>query len=193
MRHSYGTALFVVPRRRIRLTTLCIFILIVIAFPFFHANPRASHDVLFGDNQRLSRYLEVVTPWTKPAPTQIPMDGNANKGLQPDNQAKLALPVQEDIEDRWGLEESYDEDLNNLPKHTLNGNGLLITNPDGAHPIYELTRRAKFEWGRKHRRASKTLRQAVDEYKRRYGRLPPRGFDHWCVTTRCHQLNSISR
>ena len=84
-------------------------------------------------------------------------------------------------------------DLNNLPKHTLNGNGLLITNPDGAHPIYELTRRAKFEWGRKHRRASKTLRQAVDEYKRRYGRLPPRGFDHWCVTTRCHQLNSISR
>lgn len=31
-------------------------------------------------------------------------------------------------------------------------------------------------------RQSKTLTEAVEEYKRRYKRLPPKGFDDWRVS-----------
>src|SRR5690606_31319995 len=32
---------------------------------------------------------------------------------------------------------------------------------------------------RKHDRASRTLKEACAEYKRRYGRRPPKGFEKW--------------
>lgn len=34
-------------------------------------------------------------------------------------------------------------------------------------------------WALKHSHASTNLPEAVSEYKRRYNRSPPRGFDHW--------------
>ena len=66
-----------------------------------------------------------------------------------------------------------------LEKHTYRADGLLEVNPNGPHPIFKLIRDAEVAWKNKHRRASKTLREAVAEYKRRYKRDPPRGFDHW--------------
>lgn len=66
-----------------------------------------------------------------------------------------------------------------LEKHTYRADGLLEVNPNGPHPIFKLIRDAEVAWKNKHRRASKTLKEAVAEYKRRYGRDPPRGFDHW--------------
>ena len=77
--------------------------------------------------------------------------------------------------DRRG--DSYLEAL--LPSHTWGKDGLLVVNPDGEHPIYELIRRAEAKWVDKQRRTSKTLEQAVKEYERRYSRPPPLGFDHW--------------
>lgn len=68
-----------------------------------------------------------------------------------------------------------------LGKHTYRTDGLLEVNPNGAHPIYELVRDAQGRWDKKLERASRTLKQAVKEYKRRYKRAPPRGFDDWCV------------
>jgi len=47
------------------------------------------------------------------------------------------------------------------------------------HPIYELISRAEKEWQGKLDRASKTLDQAVAEYRRRYLRAPPKGFELW--------------
>ncbi|CEQ39606.1 SPOSA6832_01136, partial [Sporobolomyces salmonicolor] len=47
------------------------------------------------------------------------------------------------------------------------------------HPIHLLIRRAKAEWADKVRRQSQDLPSAVQEYERRYGRRPPRGFDEW--------------
>lgn len=38
---------------------------------------------------------------------------------------------------------------------------------------------AKFAFISRLAKQSKTLPEAVAEYKRRYGRDPPRGFDHW--------------
>ncbi|KAF9220836.1 hypothetical protein BS17DRAFT_713280 [Gyrodon lividus] len=66
-----------------------------------------------------------------------------------------------------------------LEEHTYTPDGLLVVNPNGPHPIFELMRNAETEWEAKLARASKTLDEAVAEYKRRYRRPPPRGFDKW--------------
>ncbi|KAG6877122.1 hypothetical protein C0993_010125 [Termitomyces sp. T159_Od127] len=63
--------------------------------------------------------------------------------------------------------------------HVYSASGLLHVNPDGIHPILALIRRAEDEWDRKLDRASRTLEEAVSEYKRRYRRDPPLGFDDW--------------
>ena len=66
-----------------------------------------------------------------------------------------------------------------LGKHKFRSDGLLQVNMEGAHPIFELISRAEKEWEGKLRGASKTLREAVQEYKKRYKRAPPKGFDLW--------------
>jgi hypothetical protein len=64
--------------------------------------------------------------------------------------------------------------------HTYGSDGLLTVSPNSdKHPILELIQRAESEWQSKLDRASKTLDEAVAEYKRRYGRKPPLGFDDW--------------
>lgn len=40
-------------------------------------------------------------------------------------------------------------------------------------------------------RQSKTLPQAVIEYKRRYGRLPPRGFEKWWKFARQNNIKIV--
>ena len=65
--------------------------------------------------------------------------------------------------------------------HKFRSDGLLQVNMEGAHPIFELISRAEKEWEAKLRGASKTFQEVVQEYKRRYKRAPPKGFDHWCV------------
>lgn len=66
-----------------------------------------------------------------------------------------------------------------LGEHVYRQDGLLQVNPDGPHPIFGLVRRAEQEWEAKLNRASKTLEEAVTEYKRRYKRPPPLGFGDW--------------
>ncbi|KAL0959264.1 hypothetical protein HGRIS_014535 [Hohenbuehelia grisea] len=63
--------------------------------------------------------------------------------------------------------------------HEYRNNGLLEVNPSAPHPIPELIARAEASWKSKLGKASKTLEEAVVEYKRRYKRAPPRGFDKW--------------
>ena len=65
--------------------------------------------------------------------------------------------------------------------HYYHDDGLLEVNLRSKHPIFELIARSQKLWDKKTRRASKTLDQAVDEYVRRYRRLPPLHFDVWFV------------
>jgi hypothetical protein len=52
--------------------------------------------------------------------------------------------------------------------------------PLSKHPIHQLIEEAKSEWKAKVARQSKTLGEAVEEYKRRNGgKRPPKGFDKW--------------
>jgi hypothetical protein len=73
-------------------------------------------------------------------------------------------------------------------QHIYHPNGLVEVNPEGQHPIYDLLDRSKDTWQKKLDGASKTLEQAVDEYRRRYHRAPPRGFDRWWKYVRKHDV-----
>ncbi|BEI95985.1 hypothetical protein CcaverHIS631_0109340 [Cutaneotrichosporon cavernicola] len=64
-------------------------------------------------------------------------------------------------------------------KHALRG-AMLHVNPESrVHPIYQLIRDGRAAWDAKIARQSTSLRQATDEYVRRYRRAPPVGFDRW--------------
>lgn len=67
------------------------------------------------------------------------------------------------------------------PLHTYRQDGLLEVNVNGTHPIFDLIRTAELEWVGKLEKASKSLDEVVGEYRRRYNRLPPIGFDAWYV------------
>ena len=47
------------------------------------------------------------------------------------------------------------------------------------HPIYALIANATSQWNQLVTRQSKTIAQAAQEYRRRYNRRPPKGFDLW--------------
>jgi hypothetical protein len=69
-----------------------------------------------------------------------------------------------------------------LQQHNYMDNGLVAVNPHGRHPIFDLLTRSQAAWSEKTSRQSKTLRQATKEYRKRYQRPPPKGFDLWYVT-----------
>jgi hypothetical protein len=58
--------------------------------------------------------------------------------------------------------------------------GLLKVNMESKlNPVYQLIRDARTAWNNKLARQSQSLKEAVQEYRRRYGRHPPKGFDRW--------------
>ncbi|KDR70234.1 hypothetical protein GALMADRAFT_160044 [Galerina marginata CBS 339.88] len=75
-----------------------------------------------------------------------------------------------------------------LGKHRYRPDGLLEVSEDGVHPIYELISRAEADWEVKLQGASRTLKEAVVEYRRRYKREPPKGFDLWWKYAKDHNV-----
>ena len=73
------------------------------------------------------------------------------------------------------------DDVHPIAEHAFTGDGRLLVNPDAPHPIFQLIRDAEAAWDAKLARASKTLDEAIAEYRRRYRRAPPLGFDKWYV------------
>jgi hypothetical protein len=66
-------------------------------------------------------------------------------------------------------------------KHPIE-RGMLQVNlsmPLDHHPIYQLIADARRQWDEKNKRQSKTLKEATEEYVRRNGFPPPKGFDKW--------------
>ena len=50
-----------------------------------------------------------------------------------------------------------------------------------THPILALLRDGEAKWRERMARQSKTLEEAVETYKEKWGRAPPKGFDLWYV------------
>jgi len=84
----------------------------------------------------------------------------------PEDSGEVEKPIESGVRKTFG-------------RHVRRSDGLLEVNPQGRHPIYDLVDKAKKKWNAKVARQSKTLRDAVREYKRRYRRDPPLGFDRW--------------
>lgn len=66
-------------------------------------------------------------------------------------------------------------------EHRFNEDGLVEVRATetAEHPIYDLMEQARNSFDGMLARQSKTLKQAVEEYKSRYGMPPPKGFDAW--------------
>jgi len=75
----------------------------------------------------------------------------------------------------------FDDTSSLLGAHHYGADGLLVVNPGGPHPIFELIQQAEEAWAKKHDRASQSLSEAVAEYKRRYHRHPPLHFEKWYI------------
>ncbi|GAA5979776.1 hypothetical protein JCM5350_002045 [Sporobolomyces pararoseus] len=80
------------------------------------------------------------------------------------------------------------EEIEERSRHTFHPNGLLLVNPKGKHPIHQLIERAEEKWKDKLARQSRTLAEAVAEYKQRYRRNPPKGFDDWWAFCEKHHV-----
>lgn len=71
-------------------------------------------------------------------------------------------------------------DLPGAHKYSPTGHLVISTDEQAAeHPIPQLLKLGERRWEEMIGRQSRTLSEAVDEYKKRYGRAPPRGFDVW--------------
>lgn len=76
-----------------------------------------------------------------------------------------------------------------LTRHPIDPNGLLsVSAESSSHPIFQLISDAERQWERKLRSASSSYGEAVKEYRRRYGRGVPRGFDQWWNYVQKHDI-----
>ncbi|KAL1725409.1 glycosyltransferase family 90 protein [Schizophyllum commune] len=67
---------------------------------------------------------------------------------------------------------------------TFSDNHQPDTHQPVRHPIQRLIADAQARFAQKLARQSQTLPEAVAEYERRYGRRPPKGFNHWWAYAR---------
>ncbi|GAA5908906.1 hypothetical protein JCM6882_005480 [Rhodosporidiobolus microsporus] len=93
-------------------------------------------------------------------------------------------------EEHFGLPDSERDTVHQfLPNGQMYVEPLsTFPEPPAPHPILTLVKRAEEDWNAKVKRQSKTLREAVQEYRRRYKRNPPRGFEKWWAYARANRV-----
>ncbi|KAF6762134.1 hypothetical protein DFP72DRAFT_878086 [Ephemerocybe angulata] len=101
--------------------------------------------------------------------------------LQPPPSEKVAKASKSDTQSEW-------DSVAASSSHFYRADGLVEVSPSGSHPIFELISRAELLWDQKHKKASKTLKEAYIEYQKRYGRRPPQGFDIWWTYVQSHSV-----
>lgn len=147
----------------------------------FNAKLRVDHLVMTltktHTDIRKTTTTETVCLPSEPSAAAVPELSSGNTPLRPRD--SFGFPIYEGDEDP--PHRSVSEDAPTNHHHFYRSDGLLEVNPNAPHPIFELIQRAKRDWEAKHKRASTTLKQACIEYKRRYGREPPPGFQRWYV------------
>lgn len=118
----------------------------------------------------------------------------ASKAPNASPQAKTAIPQAQEAgtviagQRRRQQASSSSQFLGKLPDTVVSGqqanhpivDGCLVVDPSSTmHPLHQLIRDARKRWTDKLTGQSRTLKDAVTEYRRRYGRAPPVGFDKW--------------
>lgn len=92
--------------------------------------------------------------------------------------------LRQKVADQYRFDLVYPSNFNHTARshhHKFSNTGhLLISDAPGSpHPIPLLLSLGEKRWEELLRRQSRTLGEAVREYKRRYSRNPPKGFDIW--------------
>ncbi|TDL20408.1 hypothetical protein BD410DRAFT_899533 [Rickenella mellea] len=100
-------------------------------------------------------------------------------GMLPNPFARTTIPRPPGYTTSTSNSQSEPKEPVHRAAHVFRSDGLLEVNPNGTHPIFALIEAAEAEWTSKQLRASRTFDEAVEEYSRRYKRLPPKGFDKW--------------
>ncbi|KAF9450823.1 glycosyltransferase family 90 protein [Macrolepiota fuliginosa MF-IS2] len=72
--------------------------------------------------------------------------------------------------------------------HNYRSDGVLEVSSSASHPIHDLIAQAENKWHSKQNIASRNIQQAFYEYRRRYGRFPPKGFDKWWEYVEQHNV-----
>ncbi|KAL7005163.1 hypothetical protein EMMF5_005272 [Cystobasidiomycetes sp. EMM_F5] len=119
-------------------------------------------------------------------PSSSSGSGSGSKETEPDDGIEWEDTAAPHSSTSWN---SPDEPLiDKMTYHHSNGY-LILPDPskdkaikpseEERHPILELIENAERKWDALVKKQSKTLKEAVAEYKRRYKRNPPRGFDKW--------------
>ncbi|EDR06864.1 uncharacterized protein LACBIDRAFT_250899 [Laccaria bicolor S238N-H82] len=67
---------------------------------------------------------------------------------------------------------------------------FVVIKPE-EHPIPKLIEEAESKYEEKLQRQSKSLEDAVEEYRRRYRRAPPKGFDEWWDFAQKHNVKMV--
>ncbi|SGZ30568.1 BQ5605_C048g12411 [Microbotryum silenes-dioicae] len=145
-------------RPRFLITLMLVSILTLLLLPAKHRS--AAHNVLTHAGRTTVRRILYTTPHLSPGP--------------------------EDDDSTWTV----------TTPHEFNSNGHLIVEPvstfgkapPAPHPILTLIQRAEHEWNNRVQRQSKTLREAVYEYRKRYRRNPPKGFDEWWAYAKANRI-----
>ncbi|KAG8949524.1 Glycosyltransferase Family 90 domain containing protein [Tulasnella sp. 424] len=114
--------------------------------------------------------------------------GASSKKALPADQQQRDAPKRERDSIQQTEQQNRKAAANRRPKHYYRPDGHIDVNFDATHPIFDLLSRAEKAWASKHEKASKTLGQAVAEYRRRYNRLPPPGFDKWWDYVQQHKV-----
>ncbi|KAG7089382.1 hypothetical protein E1B28_011072 [Marasmius oreades] len=110
-----------------------------------------------------------------------------NLSLSVEPEPSPRLPNEDYYTGKNGLGKSQGEESGSK-LHLYRQDGFLEVNHNGRHPILELMERAEKDWKAKLERASTSLEDAVKEYKRRYKRDPPKGFDQWWDYVEKHNI-----
>jgi hypothetical protein len=84
------------------------------------------------------------------------------------------------------LESAGTVDLRSWSSSSSSRNTLVT-----EHPILRLLADAEEKFRAKLTRQSRSLKEAVKEYKRRYGRDPPKGFDAWWKFAKDHNVRLV--
>ncbi|KAL0566580.1 hypothetical protein V5O48_015425 [Marasmius crinis-equi] len=113
----------------------------------------------------------------------LPSPGESHHQLDHSNEPPLPLPDS-------GHQETPEQKEAEKPKpgHHYREDGLVEANPEAPHPIFELIAMAEKEWEQKKQRASTSLEEVVKEYRKRYKRSPPKGFDKWWEYVKLHDV-----
>lgn len=74
---------------------------------------------------------------------------------------------------------SLDRRSEPAPLHVEKDGYLIPADGAAEHPIDYALRWGREQWEAKVRAQSETLEEAVAEYRRRYAKSPPKGFDKW--------------